>query len=97
MKSKKKKSKKAVTRLEKIEKLLSDVIYECSDIEKGVEKNVREVLLSAQSSIGSAINYFTAAPSSEVPQMVAKSKAKPSVKAGKPLTAPAAKKRVLKA
>ena len=93
MKPKKKKSPKAVTRLEKIEKLLSDVIDECSDIEKSVEKNVREVLLSAQSSIGSAINYFTAAPSSEVPQRAAKSKAKPSVKARKRLTAPAAKKR----
>ena len=97
MKPKKKKSPKAVTRLEKIEKLLSDVIDECSDIEKSVEKNVREVLLSAQSSIGSAINYFTAAPSSEVPQRAAKSKAKPSVKARKPLTAPAAKKRAVKA
>lgn len=96
MKSKKKKSTKAVTLLEKIEKLLSDVIDECSGIEKSVEKNVREVLLSAQSSIGSAINYFSAAPSSEVPHKAAKSKAKPSVKARKRVTAPAARKGALK-
>ena len=95
MKSKKKKSKKAVTRLEKIEKLLSDVIYECSDVEKSVEKNVREVLLSAQKSISSAIDFFSAAasPSEVRPKTAAKKKAKPPVKTKKRSTAPAVKKR----
>ena len=96
MKSKKKKSKKAVTRLEKIEKLLSDVIDECSDTEKSVEKNVREVLLSAQASIVSAIDFISALPSSEVRHRAAKRKAKPSVSAKKHFKAPAAKKRALK-
>jgi len=58
----KKKSAKAVTLLTKAEKLLSDVIDDCVDIEKSVEKNVREVLLSAQASIDSAMNFFTAGP-----------------------------------
>jgi len=96
MKSKKK-SKKAVTLLTKIETLLSDVLDECSDIEKSVEKNVREVLLSAQASIGSAIDFISALPSSEVRHKAAKSKPKPSVRAKKRHTAPAAKKRALKA
>jgi hypothetical protein len=93
----KKKSTKAVTLLTRIETLLSDVLDECSDIEKSVEKNVREVLLSAQTSIGSAIDFISALPSSEVHQKAAKKKAKPSVRAKKRLTAPAAKKRALKA
>jgi hypothetical protein len=98
MKPKKKKSPKAVTLLTRVETLLSDVIDQCSDIEKSVDKNVRELLTSAQKSISSAIDFVVSAtPSSEVPQRAAKSKAKPSVKARKPLTAPAAKKRALKA
>jgi hypothetical protein len=97
MKPKNKKSTKAVTLLTRIETLLSDVLDDCSDIEKSVEKNVREVLVSAQKSISSAIDFFSAAPSPEVRPKTTKSKAKPSVKAGKRVTAPAARKRALKA
>jgi len=99
MTSKKKKPTKAVTLLTRIETLLSDVIDECSDIEKSVEKNVRELLTSAQASISSAIDCFSAAaPSSEVRRKtVAKKKAKAPVKAKKRSITPAARKRAVKA
>jgi hypothetical protein len=99
------KSKKAITLLTRIETLLSDALNEYSVIEKHVEKNVRAVLLSAQASVVSAINFISALPSTEVRQkaaksrkggrgpLEAKSKAKPSVRAKKRYAAPAAKKR----
>jgi hypothetical protein len=102
------KSKKAVTLLTRMERILSDVLDEYSVIEKNVEKNVRQMLLSAQASIVSAIEFISALPSSEVQQktaksrkrgrryLKAKSKAKPSVRAKKRFTARAAKKRALK-
>ena len=102
------KSKKAVTLLTRIESLLSDVLDEYSVIEKHVEKNVRAVLLSAHASIISAIDYVSALPPSQVRRKAAKnrkrgrrhlrtkSKAKPSVRATKRVTAPAAKKRAPK-
>ena len=93
----KKKSKKAVTLLTKIETLLSDALDECSAIEKSVEKNVRELLLAAQGAIVSARDFVSALPSSQVRQKATKRKAKPSVRAKKRFTAPAAKKRALKA
>jgi len=92
MKTKKKKSPKAVTLLTRIGTLLSDAIDECSAIEKSVERNVRDLLVSAQSSILSARDYVVkAAPSFEVRKKPAKRKAKPAVKAKK---RPAARKRV---
>jgi hypothetical protein len=94
MKSKKR-SKKAVTLLTRIEKSLSDVLDELSVIEKSAEKNIREGLRSAQTSIGSAIDFISALPPFEVRKKVAKSKAKRSVRAKKRLTAAAAKKRAL--
>lgn len=94
----KKKSPKAVTLLTKIETLLSDALAECSAIEKSVEKNVRELLLSAQSSISSAIDFVGGVAASAVPQKAAaKKKAKPSVKARKRAPAPTAKKHAAKA
>ena len=103
----KKKSAKAVTLLTKAEKLLSDVIDDCVDIEKSVEKNVREVLLSAQASIDSAMNFFTAGPSSATQAKSVKSKAKSaSARSAKPkkvakavrrVIAPVARKRAVKA
>jgi hypothetical protein len=98
------KSKKAVTLLTRVETMLSDVLDEYSVI----EKNVREVLQSAQASIVSAIDFISSLPSSEVLQKPAKSRkrgrrhlgaksnAKRSVRAKKRFTAPAAKKRALK-
>ena len=98
------KSKKAVTLLTRVETMLSDVLDEYSVI----EKNVREVLQSAQASIVSAIDFISSLPSSEVLQkpaksrkrgrrhLGAKSKAKPSVRAKKRFTARASKKRALK-
>jgi hypothetical protein len=64
MKSKKKKSTKAVTLLNQIEALLSDLVAECAVVEKGVEKNVRELLRSAEASVAMAKDFFT--PSSAV-------------------------------
>ena len=90
-----KKSKKAVTLLTKIETLLSDALDECSAIEKSVEKNVRELLVSAQGAIVSARDFIAAAlPSTEAPRKAAKRKARPQAKAKKRATAPAATKRV---
>jgi hypothetical protein len=98
------KPKKAVTLLTRIETLLSDALDEYSVIEKHVEKNVRAVLLSAQASVASAIDFISALPSSGVRQkaaksrkgrrrpLKAKSKAKSSVRAKK-RPAAAAKKR----
>jgi hypothetical protein len=93
----KKKVKKTVTLLTKIETLLSDVLDEGLAIEKTVEKNVRELLLSAQSSISSAIDYFTAAPPAEARHKPVKTTAKTAVKAKKRAAAPAVRKRAVKA
>ena len=93
------KSKKAVTLLTRIETLLSDVLDECSAIEKSVEKSVREALASAQASVVSARDYImSVVPASEVGRGAAKSrkKAKPSTRARKRGAAPAAKRRAVK-
>lgn len=102
------KSKKAVTLLTRIDGLLSDVLGQYSVMEKNIEKNVRAALLSAQESIVCAIDFISALPSSAVRPRAAKSrkrgrrhiraksKAKPSVRAKKRFTAPAAKKRAAK-
>ena len=91
-----KKTKKAVTLLEKVETLLSDVLKEGSAIEKSLEKNVRELLLSAKGSVDAAMNYFSALPASATSKKVAKRKATHPVKAKKHVKAPVAKRRVLK-
>ncbi|HYA16621.1 MAG TPA: hypothetical protein VEF06_04100 [Bryobacteraceae bacterium] len=62
MKAKKKKPAKAVTLLTKVESLLSDVLDECSVIEKGVEKNVRLLIRAAGASIAAAKEFFAAPP-----------------------------------
>jgi len=62
MKTQKKHSKKAVTLLTKIERLLSDVVAECSAIEKSVEKNVRGLLHTAEISIAAAKEFITPGP-----------------------------------
>ena len=92
-----KKTKKAVTLLEKIETLLSDVLKESSAIEESVEKNVRNLLLSAKSSIVAARDFVSALPSSATGQKAEKSKAKHAVRARKHVKAPVAKRRILKA
>ncbi len=58
MKTKKKRPPKAVTLLTKVETLLSDVLDECFEIEKSVEKNVRVLLRSAEASVVAAKEYF---------------------------------------
>lgn len=63
MKSKKKKPAKAITLLTQIETLLSDVLDELSVIEKSVEKNVRELLVSAEASISKAKDFISLSPS----------------------------------
>jgi hypothetical protein len=80
MKSKKK-SKKAVSLLTRIEKSLSDVLDDLSVIEKSAEKNVRAGLLSAQKSIGSAIDFISALPPFEVGKKTAKSRKRAKSKA----------------
>lgn len=79
----KKSSKKAVTMLTRIDRLLSDVLDECSAIEKNVEKNVRVLLLSAKESIVSAKDFVSASLSSEVRHKASPSKAKPPARAKK--------------
>jgi hypothetical protein len=93
----KKTTKKAVTLLNRIETLLSDVLVECADIEKSVEKNVRGVLLAARKSIGSAIDFISAAASTEAKPKTVKTRAKPAARAKKPAPAPVARKRAVKA
>ena len=86
MKSKKK-AKKPVTLLTRIEKSLSEVLDELSVVEKSAEKNVRAGLVSAQNAIGSAIDFISALPPFEVGKKAtksrkhAKSKAKPKKQA----------------
>ena len=92
----KKKSPKAVTLLTKIETSLSDVLDEVSVIEKSVEKNVRELLLAAQKSIGIAIDFIKALPSSEAPKKATKRKAKLPARAKKRVVTSGAKKRTPK-
>lgn len=71
----KKRTPKAVTLLTRIEMLLSDVLKECSVIEKSVEKNARVLLRSAEASIAVAKSYFVAPEPSKVRRMPAKSHA----------------------
>lgn len=66
MKQQKKQTKKAVTLLTKIEKGLAEVLVECSAIEKSVEKNVRELLNTAEVAIAAAKEFITPEPSSAV-------------------------------
>jgi len=95
--NRKKKTPKAVTLLTRIELLLSAVLDECYDIEKGVEKNVRALLRSAEGSIAAAKDYFIAPEAAKVARKIAKrpahviahrrvvgKKAKASVAAKKP-------------
>jgi len=92
MKSKKaKRTKKAITLLTKIEKLLADVLVECSAFEKTLEKNVRILVRAAEKSIGDAKDFFAPAPA-EVRRKAVK---KPVAK--RKAAAPAARKRAVKA
>ena len=85
MKSKNKKTAKAVTLLTQIETLLGDVLEEFSVIEKSVEKTVRELLLSAEASISKARDFITPAASPAVRRTAAKSR--PRAKAKLPIKA----------
>lgn len=82
MKSKKK-STKAVTLLTRMEALLSDVLDECSAIEKSAEKNVRALLLSAEKSIAKAKDFIISLPPSEVRPTAAKSRKRRTAKSKK--------------
>lgn len=68
----KKKTPKAVTLLTKIEMLLADVVNECAVIEKGLEKNARLLLRSAEASIAAAKDYFITLEPSKVGRRIAK-------------------------
>lgn len=74
MKSKKRKPAKAITLLTRIETLLADALDEFSVMEKGVEKNVQELLFSAKASISEAIDFISPTPSAKVRHKVAKSR-----------------------
>jgi len=58
MKTKKRRA-KPVTLLTKIETLLSEVLQECSEIEKSIEKNIPLLLRSAEGAVIAAKDYFT--------------------------------------
>jgi len=109
MKAKKRTTKKAVTLLTRIEGLLSDVVDECSAIEKSVEKNVRLLLRSADAAVTVAKDFFltiTPAPA-KTAHKVAKAKkrvvrhraarpaAKPVAAAHRRAARPAARKRAV--
>ena len=99
VKRQEKKAFKAVTLLTRIEALLSDVWDECSAIEKSVEKNVRGLLRTAESSVAAAKDYFlapTPAKAVRKPAKKAVAKARVTAKAKAPIKAkkrsPAGKK-----
>jgi hypothetical protein len=92
MKSKKRTT-KAVTLLTRVETLLSDVLEECSDIEKSVEKNIRVLLRSAEASIAVAKDYFTASEPSKVRRKTATGRVSRHRVARSRVKAPATKKR----
>jgi len=66
MKAQKKHSKKAVTLLTKIEKLLVGVLAECSALEKSMEKNLRGLLRAAEVSVAAAKEFITPGPAPAV-------------------------------
>jgi len=78
MKATKKRAKKptrAVTLLTQVEKLLSDVLKEGAALEKGLEKNVKTLLRTAETSVAAARNYFAAPAPAKVVRKAAKPKA----------------------
>ena len=92
MKTKQKHSKKAVTLLTRIETLLADVLAECSAIEKTIEKNVRDLLRTAEVSIAQAKDFIAPILVTEVrhraaaarkPRRVAARKTRPVARAPK--------------
>jgi hypothetical protein len=64
----KRKSKKPVTLLTQIEGLLSDALQQVSSIEKSVEMNVRELLLTAEASVAKAKDFITPALARAAPR-----------------------------
>jgi len=82
VKTKKKKAAKAVTLLTKIEALLSDVLDECSAIEKSVERNVKVLIRAAEVSVNAAKKFFVAPPAKPArrPVKVVKKTARKAVK-----------------
>lgn len=78
-----KKSTKTVTPLTRIEGLLSDAGDQLSSMQRTVEKNVRELLHSAEASVSKAKDFISLIPSFEIRRVapkarrtVAKSRAK---------------------
>ncbi len=90
----KKRTKKTVTLLTKIEKLLSETLRGCSAIEKNVETTVRELLTSAQKSIVAAAEFVKASATFETEKKHVK-KAKPVARAKKHAAPVLARKRAL--
>ena len=64
----KRKSKKPVTLLTQIEELLCDALAGLSCIEKSVEKNVRDLLLTAEASVAKAKDLITPALATAPPR-----------------------------
>lgn len=69
---KKSRSSKPVTLLTRIEGLLSDVLDELSSIERSVQRNVRELLLAAETSVAKAKDFVTPALAAEAPHKTAR-------------------------
>ena len=70
----KRKSTKPVTLLTKIEDLLCDALGELSSIERSVEKNVRELLVSAAASVAAAKDFIAPVLATEAPHKRARSR-----------------------
>jgi hypothetical protein len=91
MKSKKRRTKKAITLLTRIQTLLGDVLDECGAIGKSVEKNVGVLLRSAEASITVAKEFFIAPETAKGQHKVAKTaKRVPPPRAVKTAVKPAA-------
>jgi hypothetical protein len=74
----KKKSKKPVTLLTQIEGLLSEVLNQLSFIEKSVETNVRELLLTAEASVAKAKDFITPALAAAEPRKPVRARRHPA-------------------
>jgi len=70
----KRKSKKPVTLLTQVEGLLCDVLGQLSLLEKSVEKNVRDLLLTAEASVAKAKDFITPALAAAVPHKPARAR-----------------------
>jgi hypothetical protein len=76
----KRKSKQPSTVVKQIEALLSDALDQLSIIEKSVEKNVRELLVTAEASVAKARDFITPALAAAAPRKPVRARKHPARK-----------------